>query len=111
MNKIDKDLLDILVCPVTKDKLLLDEEKNELISKEAKLAYPIRDGIPIMLPEEARKLDYILFEPGLSPKRRLGRLTIPPSASLINNLFIGFTKFTNFIRFLLKPFDIEVSKV
>ena len=57
MNKIDKNLLDILVCPVTKDKLLLDEEKNELISKEAKLAYPIRDGIPIMLPEEARKLD------------------------------------------------------
>ena len=57
MNKIDKDLLDILVCPVTKDKLLLDEENNELISKEAKLAYPIRVGIPIMLPEEARKLD------------------------------------------------------
>tara|TARA_B100000214_G_scaffold92064_1_gene63647 strand:+ start:299 stop:472 length:174 start_codon:yes stop_codon:yes gene_type:complete len=57
MNKIDKDLLDILVCPVTKNKLLLDEENNELISKEAKLAYPIRDGIPIMLPEEARKLD------------------------------------------------------
>ena len=57
MNKIDKDLLDILVCPVTKDKLLLDEENIELISKEAKLAYPIRDGIPIMLPEEARKLD------------------------------------------------------
>jgi len=57
MNKIDKDLLDILVCPVTKDKLLLDKKNNELISKEAKLAYPIRDGIPIMLPEEARKLD------------------------------------------------------
>ena len=57
MNKIDKDLLDILVCRVTKDKLLLDEKNNELISKEAKLAYPIRDGIPIMLPEEARKLD------------------------------------------------------
>lgn len=57
MNKIDKDLLDILVCPVTKNKLLLDEKNNELISKEANLAYPIRDGIPIMLPEEARKLD------------------------------------------------------
>ena len=57
MNKIDKDLLDILVCPVTKDKLLLDKKNNELISKEANLAYPIRDGIPIMLPEEARKLD------------------------------------------------------
>lgn len=57
MNKIDKELLDILVCPITKTKLLLDEEKRELISKEAKLAYPIRDGIPIMLPDEARKID------------------------------------------------------
>ena len=57
MNKIDKDLLNILVCPITKTKLLLDEEKGELISKEAKLAYPIRDGIPIMLPDEARKID------------------------------------------------------
>tara|TARA_Y100000591_G_C21838043_1_gene703837 strand:+ start:702 stop:875 length:174 start_codon:yes stop_codon:yes gene_type:complete len=57
MKKIDKDLLDILVCPVTKTKLVLDEENGELISKEAKLAYPIRDGIPIMLPDEARKID------------------------------------------------------
>ncbi|MEC7831143.1 MAG: Trm112 family protein [Pseudomonadota bacterium] len=56
-KKIDKALLDILVCPLTKNKLLLDEEKNELISEEAKLAYPIIDGIPIMLPDEARKLD------------------------------------------------------
>jgi len=56
-NKIDKALLDILVCPLTKDKLIWDKEKNELISKEAKLAYPIIDGIPIMLPDEARKLD------------------------------------------------------
>ena len=57
MNKIDKELLDILVCPITKTKLLLDEKNGELISKEAKLAYPIRDGIPIMLPDEARKID------------------------------------------------------
>ena len=57
MNKIDKDLLDILVCPVTKDKLLLDEKNNELISKEANLAYPIREGIPIMIAEEAKKID------------------------------------------------------
>ena len=57
MNKIDKELLEILVCPITKTKLLLDEENGELISKEAKLAYPIRDGIPIMLPDEARKID------------------------------------------------------
>ena len=57
MNNIDKDLLEILVCPITKTKLLLDEEKRELISKEAKLAYQIRDGIPIMLPDEARKID------------------------------------------------------
>lgn len=56
-HSIDKQLLDILVCPVTKDTLIYDKEEQELISKKAKLAYPIRDGIPIMLPEEARKLD------------------------------------------------------
>ncbi|HXY89385.1 MAG TPA: Trm112 family protein [Xanthobacteraceae bacterium] len=53
---IDPKLLEILVCPVTKGPLEYDREKQELISRAAKLAYPIRDGIPIMLPEEARKL-------------------------------------------------------
>jgi uncharacterized protein len=50
-------LLEILVCPLTKCPLEYDAEKQELISRAAKLAYPIRDGIPIMLPEEARHLD------------------------------------------------------
>ena len=54
---IDPKLLEILVCPVTKGTLEYDRERQELISRSAKLAYPIRDGIPIMLPEEARKLD------------------------------------------------------
>ena len=54
---IDKKLLDILVCPVTKGPLLYDKEDQELISKSARLAYPIRDGIPIMLEEEARPLE------------------------------------------------------
>jgi uncharacterized protein YbaR (Trm112 family) len=53
---IDPALLDILVCPVTKARLTYDVEKQELVSIAAGLAYPIRDGIPIMLPEEARKL-------------------------------------------------------
>ncbi len=53
---IDRRLLEILVCPVTKGPLEYDREANELISRKAGLAYPIRDGIPIMLPEEARKL-------------------------------------------------------
>ena len=53
---IDPALLDILVCPVTKARLTYDAEKQELVSPAAGLAYPIRDGIPIMLPEEARKL-------------------------------------------------------
>ena len=57
MAKIDKKLLEILVCPLTKGKLRYDEAKQELISESAHLAYPIRDGIPIMLAEEARKLD------------------------------------------------------
>ena len=54
---IDPKLLEILVCPVTKGPLEFDATKQELISRSAKLAYPIRDGIPIMLPEEARKID------------------------------------------------------
>tara|TARA_B100000780_G_scaffold162802_1_gene113812 strand:+ start:2671 stop:2844 length:174 start_codon:yes stop_codon:yes gene_type:complete len=53
---MDKKLLDILVCPVTKGPLLYDQKNNELISKAAKLAYRIEDGIPILLESEARKL-------------------------------------------------------
>lgn len=55
--EIDPKLLEILVCPVTKGPLIYDRERQELISKRAGLAYPIRDGIPVMLPEEARNLD------------------------------------------------------
>lgn len=57
MTVLDKTLLDLLVCPLTKSPLQYDAEKQELVSKEAKLAYPIREGIPVMLVEEARKLD------------------------------------------------------
>lgn len=53
---MDKKLLEILVCPVTKGPLIYDEKKQELISKSARLAYPIRDGIPVMLEDEARTL-------------------------------------------------------
>jgi hypothetical protein len=53
---VDPRLLEILVCPVTKGPLRYDREKSELVSEKAGLAYPIRDGIPIMLPDEARKL-------------------------------------------------------
>jgi len=55
--QIDPKLLEILVCPVTKTTLEYNRDKQELVSRAARLAYPIRDGIPIMLPEEARKLD------------------------------------------------------
>jgi uncharacterized protein len=54
---VDPKLLEILVCPMTKGPLEYDAARQELISRTAKLAYPIRDGIPIMLPEEARKID------------------------------------------------------
>lgn len=54
---IDKKLLDILVCPVTKGPLIYDKEKQELVSKSARLAYTIRDDIPIMLEDEARVLE------------------------------------------------------
>jgi hypothetical protein len=53
-TRIDPKLLEILVCPLTKGRLEYDPERQELISPQARLAYPIRDGIPIMLPEEAR---------------------------------------------------------
>ena len=56
-TQIDPRLLEILVCPLTKVPLRYDREKQELISDQAKLAYPIRDGIPIMLVDDARKLD------------------------------------------------------
>jgi len=56
-NPVDPKLLEILVCPATKAPLVYDFERQELISRRAGLAYPIRDGVPIMLPEEARVLD------------------------------------------------------
>lgn len=55
--EIDPKLLEILVCPLTKGPLRYDRERQELVSDKAKLAYPIRDGIPIMLVDEARPLD------------------------------------------------------
>ncbi len=53
---VSESLLEMLICPVTGENLEYDKEKGELISKKAKLAFPIRDGIPVMLVEEARKL-------------------------------------------------------
>ncbi len=53
---MDAKLLEILVCPVTKGPLVYDREKQELVSVSARLAYPIRDGIPVMLEDEARRL-------------------------------------------------------
>ena len=55
-TEVDPKLLEILVCPLTKGPLVYDRERQELISRQAGLAFPIRDGIPIMLPDEARGL-------------------------------------------------------
>jgi uncharacterized protein YbaR (Trm112 family) len=54
--EVDPRLLEVLVCPLTKGPLTYDRAARELISKQAKLAYPVRDGVPVMLPEEARAL-------------------------------------------------------
>ncbi|MDO8961139.1 MAG: Trm112 family protein [Methylophilus sp.] len=54
---MDSKLLQILVCPVTKGPLIYNKASNELVSKAARLAYPVRDGIPVMLEDEARKLE------------------------------------------------------
>ena len=59
---MDAKLLEILVCPVTKGPLVYDRQRQELISKSARLAYPIRDGIPVMLEEEARRLEPSEYE-------------------------------------------------
>lgn len=57
VRKVDPKLLEMLVCPLTKTTLVYDADAQELISRAARLAYPIRDGIPIMLPDEARSLE------------------------------------------------------
>jgi uncharacterized protein YbaR (Trm112 family) len=59
---VDPKLLEILVCPVTKGPLVYDKDREELISKSARLAYPIRDGIPVMLEDEARRLEPSEYE-------------------------------------------------
>ncbi len=56
-KKADPTLLDLLVCPLTRAPLEYDAQRQELLSRQAGLAYPIRDGIPIMLPDEARRID------------------------------------------------------
>lgn len=55
-RSVDPKLLEMLVCPQTRGPLVYDREKGELLSKKGRLAYPVRDGVPIMLPEEAREL-------------------------------------------------------
>ena len=57
--EVDPKLLEILVCPVTKAPLRYDHEAQELISEQAKLAFPVREGIPVMLVDEARRLDEV----------------------------------------------------
>lgn len=57
MTALDPRILEILVCPLTKTTLIYDAEAQELISKSAGLAYPIRNGVPIMLPDEARQIE------------------------------------------------------
>ena len=61
---MDAKLLEILVCPVTKGPLTYDRQKQELVSRSARLAYPVREGIPVMLEEEARRLTPEEFEAG-----------------------------------------------
>lgn len=57
VSKVDPKLLELLVCPLSKARLRFDREANELVSEKARLVYPIRDGVPIMLVSEARRLE------------------------------------------------------
>jgi uncharacterized protein len=71
---VDSKLLEMLVCPVTKGPLIYDRKRQELVSKSARLAYPIRDGIPVMLEEEARRLEPAEYEAsGNSPDNSSGK--------------------------------------
>lgn len=67
IGRMDAKLLDLLVCPVTKGRLTLDRERQELVSRSARLAYPIRDGMPILLEHEARTLSDDELEPAPRP--------------------------------------------
>jgi uncharacterized protein YbaR (Trm112 family) len=69
---MDPRLLDILVCPVTKGPLEYDRARQELVSRSARLAYPIRDGIPVMLESEARRTD------GADPEPSIATPSLPP---------------------------------
>lgn len=68
----DRRVLDILVCPMTRETLIFDRARGELVSRIARLAYPIRDGVPIMIPSEARTLEDD-ERPGFGPPSRLSR--------------------------------------
>ena len=68
---IDVKMLELLACPLTKGPLIWDAERGELVSKLAKLAYPVRDGIPVMLPSEARAIDPSDL-PGTKPAEQQG---------------------------------------
>jgi uncharacterized protein YbaR (Trm112 family) len=57
ISRPDPKMLELLVCPVTKGRLVYDRDNNELISEKARLAYPIKDGVPIMLESEARRIE------------------------------------------------------
>jgi uncharacterized protein YbaR (Trm112 family) len=57
ISRPDPKMLELLVCPVTKGRLIYDRDSNELVSEKARLAYPIRDGVPIMLESEARRIE------------------------------------------------------
>lgn len=72
---MDKELLAMLVCPESQGALTYDRERQELVCRESGLAYPVRDGIPVMLVEEARRL---------SVEEKLGKRTLDPAASLKN---------------------------
>lgn len=74
-KKVDPKLLELLACPLTKGPLAWDPERGELISRVAKLAYPVRDGIPIMLPSEARVIsaEDVLSRPRLGGPAQAGR--------------------------------------
>ena len=76
---MDKKLLDILVCPICKGKLVYQKSAGELVCKVDRLAYPIRDGIPIMLVDEADTLDEAAWEAAMAAPGPVGQGVVPSS--------------------------------
>ena len=112
-GSVDPKLLEILVCPLTKGPLEYDAAAQELISRSAKLAYPIRDGIPIMLPEEAagwiKPRGRSLPAMAVSPEQRIDNQALPGSSARTSNRVCEWE--CGVVKVLVSPKTVQIGSV